>query len=48
MRTAAEVEDQTERSAATPGPLAPAREQLGEMLLELKQPSEALKSVMAA
>jgi tetratricopeptide (TPR) repeat protein len=43
MRAAAELEDQTEKSAVMPGPLAPAREQLGELLLELKRPSEALK-----
>lgn len=43
MRAAAELEDQTEKSAVTPGPLAPAREQLGELLMELKRPSEALK-----
>jgi tetratricopeptide (TPR) repeat protein len=43
MRAAAELEDKTEKSAVTPGPLAPARELLGELLLELKQPSEALK-----
>ena len=33
LRAAAEAEAQTEKSAITPGPLAPAREQLGEMLL---------------
>jgi hypothetical protein len=43
MRAAAELEDKTEKSAVTPGPLAPARELLGDLLLELKQPSEALK-----
>jgi hypothetical protein len=43
MRTAADMEDKTEKSAVTPGPLAPAREMLGELLLELKRPSEALK-----
>jgi tetratricopeptide (TPR) repeat protein len=43
MRAAAALEDQTEKSAVTPGPLAPAREQLGELLLELKQPSQALE-----
>lgn len=42
MREAAAREDKTEKSAVTPGPLAPAREMLGEMLLELKQPREAL------
>ena len=35
---AADREDRTEKSAVTPGPLAPARELLGEMLLEVKQP----------
>jgi len=34
MRTAADREDATEKSAVTPGPLAPAREMLGELLLE--------------
>jgi tetratricopeptide (TPR) repeat protein len=43
MREAAAMEDDTEKSAVTPGPLAPARELLGELLLELKQPSEAFK-----
>jgi tetratricopeptide (TPR) repeat protein len=42
MREAAEREDKTEKAAVTPGPLAPARELLGEMLLELKRPKEAL------
>jgi tetratricopeptide (TPR) repeat protein len=43
MRAAAELEDGTEKSAVTPGPLAPARELLAEMLLELKRPAEARK-----
>jgi tetratricopeptide (TPR) repeat protein len=43
MRVAVKLEDQTEKNAITPGPLAPARELLGELLLELKLPSEALK-----
>jgi tetratricopeptide (TPR) repeat protein len=47
MRAAAQREDQTEKNAVTPGPLTPAREQLGEMLLELKLPSEALKEFEA-
>ncbi|MEO8077321.1 MAG: hypothetical protein ABI818_13400 [Acidobacteriota bacterium] len=42
MREAADREDLTEKSAISPGPLAPARELLGEMLLEMKQPHEAL------
>jgi len=47
MRAAAELEDQTEKSAVTPGPLAPARELLGNLLLEIKQPSAALKEFEA-
>jgi len=43
MRAAARVEDGTDKSAVTPGPLAPARELLGEMLLQLEQPADALK-----
>lgn len=42
MREAAAREDGTEKSAVTPGPLAPARELLGDMLLQLGQPREAL------
>jgi hypothetical protein len=47
MRTAAEMEDATEKNAMTPGPLAPAREQLGEMLLEEGQPGPALREFEA-
>jgi len=42
MRAAAEREDATEKNAITPGPLAPARELLGEMLLASHQPGQAL------
>jgi tetratricopeptide (TPR) repeat protein len=42
MREAADREDRTEKAAVTPGPLAPARELLGEMLLEVKQAKAAL------
>jgi hypothetical protein len=41
MREAAALEDATEKAAVTPGPLVPARELLGEMLLLLKQPAAA-------
>jgi carboxylesterase type B len=41
MREAVAREDATEKSAVTPGPLAPARELLGDMLVELKRPAEA-------
>lgn len=42
MEAAAKLEDGTEKSAITPGPLAPARELLGEMLLASNQPDAAL------
>jgi tetratricopeptide (TPR) repeat protein len=43
LRAAADREDATEKNVVTPGSLAPAREQLGEMLLELEQPAAALE-----
>jgi hypothetical protein len=42
MESAAELEDATEKSAVTPGPLAPARELLAEMLLQMNEPRQAL------
>jgi len=42
MKLAAELEDGTDKSAISPGPLAPARELLGEMLLQMNEPGEAL------
>ena len=42
MRHAAEHEDSTDKHPVTPGVILPARELLGEMLLELKKPAEAL------
>jgi len=42
MESAADLEDGTEKSAVTPGPLAPARELLGELLLATGQPTLAL------
>jgi hypothetical protein len=42
MEAATDLEAGTEKSAVTPGPLAPARELLGEMLLELHEPARAL------
>jgi tetratricopeptide (TPR) repeat protein len=47
MRAAALREDATEKNAVTPGPIAPARELLAEMLLEMKQPAQALKEFEA-
>ncbi len=43
MRAAAELDDATEKHPVTPGALLPAREQLGELLLEIKQPVAALQ-----
>lgn len=43
MRSAAELEASTEKHPVTPGPIIPARELLGDMLLELKQPEQALR-----
>jgi tetratricopeptide (TPR) repeat protein len=42
MRQAADREDATDKHPVTPGPLAPARELLGEMLLALGEPAQAL------
>jgi hypothetical protein len=42
MRAAAEHEDRTDKNNVTPGVILPARELLGEMLLELKQPAQAM------
>jgi len=43
MRTAAELDDATEKHPVTPGAILPAREQLGELLLTTGHPAEALK-----
>jgi len=48
MRSAAEMEDKSEKHAVTPGRLVPAHELLGDMLLELKRPAEALKAFEAS
>ena len=48
MKSAAELEDDTEKSAVSPGPLATSRELLGEMLLQMNQPAEALEQFEAA
>ncbi len=42
MRAAAALEDSTEKHPVTPGPVIPARELLGELLLDLNQPALAL------
>jgi hypothetical protein len=47
MREAGRREDATEKSAVTPGPLAPARELLGDMLMDTQRPREALAEYRA-
>ena len=48
MREGADMEDASEKHPVTPGHVLPARELLGEMLLELKQPALALKEFEAS
>jgi tetratricopeptide (TPR) repeat protein len=48
MRNAADIEDKSEKHIVTPGRIVPARELLGEMLLQLKRPAEALKEFEAS
>ncbi|HEV7714257.1 MAG TPA: hypothetical protein VGO53_01595 [Steroidobacteraceae bacterium] len=48
LTAAADEEDALEKLPVTPGPVVPAREQLGELLLDLKRPEEALKEFRTA
>ena len=48
MQSAADLEDTTEKAPVTPGAIVPARELLGELLLELRQPRQALKEFEAS
>ena len=48
MRQAADIEDKSEKNIVTPGRLLPARELLGDMLLELKRPADALNEYEAS
>jgi len=48
MRSAADMEDTSEKHIVTPGRLLPARELLGELLLELQRPAEALREFETA
>ena len=48
MRAAADLEDRNEKHIVTPGRVVPARELLGEMLLEAKEPQAALKEFEAS
>ncbi|HYZ64774.1 MAG TPA: hypothetical protein VE650_20150 [Acetobacteraceae bacterium] len=47
MADVAEAEDRTDKHPVTPGPLAPARELYGEMLLQSGKPAEALAAFEA-
>ena len=42
MRAGADLDDATEKHPVTPGSVMPGREQLGELLIELKKPTDAL------
>jgi tetratricopeptide (TPR) repeat protein len=48
MRAAADMEDKSEKHIVTPGRIVPAREALGDMLLAVKRPSDALKEFEAS
>jgi tetratricopeptide (TPR) repeat protein len=48
MRAGADLEEATEKHPVTPGAILPAREQVGELLLELKQPAAALQAFETA
>jgi hypothetical protein len=48
LRAAADKEDATEKLPLTPGPIVPAREQLGDMLLEGGRPADALREFKVA
>ena len=48
MQSAADLEDSTDKHPVTPAPIQPARELLGEMLLELGDPAQALKEFEAS
>lgn len=44
MQLAADMEDKTEKHPVTPGEVIPARELLGDMLLQMNKPKEALEA----
>jgi tetratricopeptide (TPR) repeat protein len=48
MRAAADLDDATEKHPVTPGAILPAREQLGELLVELGRSREALAEYEAS
>ena len=48
MRAAADREDATEKHVVVPGPMIPARELLGDLLMELDKPADALAQYEAS
>ena len=48
LRAAADEEETLEKLPVTPGPVVPAREELGELLLQLGRPAEALQAFQAS
>jgi tetratricopeptide (TPR) repeat protein len=48
LRSAADIEDAAEKLPVTPGPIVPAREQLGDLLLEADRPADALREFRSA
>jgi len=48
MRSAVDLEGSTEKNPVTPGAVLPARELLGDLLLELREPKQALKEFEAS
>ncbi len=48
LRQAADTEDAIEKLPVTPGPIIPAREQLGDLLLQMNQPQRALQEFQVA
>ncbi len=48
MRSAADLEDSTEKHPVTPGAIIPAREMLGDLLIELNRPEQALREFEAS
>jgi tetratricopeptide (TPR) repeat protein len=48
LRQAADAQDALEKLPVTPGPIVPAREQLGQLLLQLHRPREALHELKQA
>ena len=44
LRSAADIEDSMDKSPVTPGPIVPAREMLGDLLLEMNRPAQALEA----